>query len=112
MRRIGVWLAIGLLVLSVVYLLKPRAEKSRSESKLEPPAPSAERATPPEGRLNINTASTEELESLPGIGPVMATRIVEYREQHGPFTRPEDLMIIEGMGEKKYRALADVIRVD
>ena len=57
-------------------------------------------------RININTASDEELTDLPGIGPVLAGRIVEYREAHGPFAAPEDLIHVSGIGEKK---LADIL---
>jgi comEA protein len=124
MKRVGVWLTIGLLALSLVFLLKPRAGKKGSALAVEPltrPAEpttatergaAAEPAATSDERLNINTASVEELESLPGIGAVTAQRIVEFRENHGSFARPEDLMIIEGIGEKKYRALADLIRVE
>jgi len=112
MKRIGVWLMIGLLGLSLVYLLKPRPKEKKPEVEAQPLTPPAQASTPLEERLNINTASAQELESLPGIGPVTAERIVEYREKHGLFVRPEDLMIVEGIGEKKYRALADFIGVE
>ena len=49
---------------------------------------------------------------LPGIGAVIARRIIDYRERHGPFRRPEEIIIIEGFSEKKYRAIADRICVD
>ena len=52
--------------------------------------------------VNVNTASEEELaERLPGIGPALAARIVEYRELHGDFLAPEDLLEVKGIGEKK-----------
>jgi competence protein ComEA len=50
------------------------------------------------------------LEHLPGIGPVLAEKIVAYREDHGPFASPEDLMLVPGIGEAKYEALEDLIR--
>ena len=55
--------------------------------------------------LDINRASAEEFEKLPGIGPKMAAQIVAYRAKHGPFRRVEDLLIIKGMGNKKWNAL-------
>ena len=50
--------------------------------------------------ININTASEEELQEIPGIGPVLAKRIVEYREANGVFTSVEELQNVSGIGEK------------
>ncbi|MFY9607836.1 MAG: helix-hairpin-helix domain-containing protein [Blastocatellia bacterium] len=61
--------------------------------------------------VNLNTATAEEFERLPGIGEVMARKIVEYREQNGPFRRPEEIIIIDGFSERKYRAIADAVCV-
>ena len=53
------------------------------------------------GRLvDPNTASSSELQTIPGIGPVLAARIIEYRETVAPFTRPEDLLNVPGIGVK------------
>ena len=51
--------------------------------------------------INVNTASVDELVLLPGIGPATAKRIVEYREEHGPFRRIEDLMNVRGIGRER-----------
>lgn len=59
--------------------------------------------------VNVNTASQEELQSLPGIGEVIAQRIIEYRETHGPFQAPEDLLKVKGIGPKKLETLRDRI---
>ncbi|TYT22436.1 ComEA family DNA-binding protein [Dictyoglomus thermophilum] len=61
------------------------------------------------GKVNINTASKEELESLPGIGPTLAQRIIEYREENGVFTSAEDLLNVKGIGEKKLEKIKDQI---
>lgn len=53
------------------------------------------------GLVNVNTANQEELMTLNGIGEVIATRIIEYRQQHGPFTCAQDLLEVKGIGEKK-----------
>ncbi|MGC9359717.1 MAG: helix-hairpin-helix domain-containing protein [Anaerolineae bacterium] len=52
--------------------------------------------------VNINTASASELESLPGIGPVLAKRIVAYREANGPFARPVDILEVSGIGDTTF----------
>lgn len=62
-------------------------------------------------KINLNTASIEELEELPGIGPTLATRIVEYREKHGPFRKVEQLMNVSGIGIKKFESLKDKVRI-
>lgn len=59
--------------------------------------------------ININTARREELMRLPYVGSVMAERIVAYRSKHGPFKRPQDIIIIRGMSAKRYRAIARLI---
>lgn len=62
------------------------------------------------GRLvNINTASAEELETLPGIGPKLAQEIIKYRETYGPFKKKEDLKKVKGIGDAKFAALANQI---
>jgi len=67
---------------------------------------------PPTRRTNINTAPAEELEMLPGIGKALAQRIVEHRETYGPFRRPQHLIIVRGLSEKRFRALKNLITVD
>lgn len=56
--------------------------------------------------LDLNTATAKELEGLPGIGEVIAQRIIRHRERQGPFQRPEEVIIIEGVSETKYLAIA------
>lgn len=62
--------------------------------------------------ININTASAKELEKLPGIGEVMAERIIEHRQQHGRFRRTEHLMMVRGISDKRFRDMAGMITVD
>lgn len=61
------------------------------------------------GLININTATLEQLDSLPGIGPVIAQAIIDYRSEYGDFEIPEDLLHVPGIGEKKLNAILDLI---
>ena len=62
-------------------------------------------------RVDLNTASAAELEALPGLGPVYARRIIEYRQKHGPFTDPAQIKEVQGIGEVLYAQLAELITV-
>ena len=66
---------------------------------------------PAQGTVNINTASAEELQRIPGIGPAMAERILDFRKTSGKFTAPEDMLQISGIGEKKFAKMQPYIRV-
>ena len=61
--------------------------------------------------ININTANEKELDTLPGIGPAIARRIVEYRSSQ-PFTKIEDIMQVKGIGEKKFAKIKELITVE
>lgn len=60
--------------------------------------------------IALNTASAAELETLPGVGPVLAERIVSFRDQNGRFDVVEDLLEVPGIGEAKLAALRDLVR--
>ncbi len=62
-------------------------------------------------KVNINTANLSELDSLPGIGPAIAQRIIEYREQNGNFEKIEDLQNVKGIGDAKYEEIKDSVTV-
>ena len=63
------------------------------------------------GKVDINTAGEAELMTLPGIGQVLAQRIIAFRDEHGPFRRAEDLMKVKGIGEKSFQKLRVKITV-
>jgi len=62
--------------------------------------------------ININTASVDLLDSLPGIGPKLAQRIVDYRQEYGAFRDKEELTNVEGIGKEKLSAIYDLITVE
>lgn len=70
--------------------------------------PAAEGGTP---TLNLNTATAEQLETLPGIGPVTAQAIITWRTQHGSFTRVEELQEVDGIGPKTFDRIAPLVHV-
>lgn len=61
--------------------------------------------------VNINTADVSRLATLPGIGEKTAERIIQFRQKHGSFAYPEDLMKVKGIGEKTFENLKDRITV-
>ncbi len=61
--------------------------------------------------VNINTASAQQLESLPGIGPATAARIVDYRQKHGGFKKIEEIMNVRGIGEKLFLRMKSQLTV-
>lgn len=69
-------------------------------------------ATTPGGLVNINTASLQELDTLPGIGPVLAQRILDYRAANGPFGTVEDLQQVEGLGPGIFEKIKDLVTVE
>jgi competence protein ComEA len=61
--------------------------------------------------INLNTATLDQLESLPGIGPSLGQRIIDYREEHGPFRSVDDLLNVSGIGEKRLADLRSKVTV-
>lgn len=121
--RILIFLVIALLLGSVVSLYRHhRLERSPEISVSSPQvvdqadisdSTGDEKARKaPGGKLNINTASEGELQSLPGIGPQLAERIVTHRQAHGPFPSAHDITQVRGIGEKTYQRIRDSIVVE
>ena len=90
--------ALSLLALVCLCSIQPMLAASQTAK-----ASSATPAAPP--MVNINTAAAAELQTLPGVGPATAARIIEYREKNGLFKKLEELMNVRGMGEKTFLKL-------
>ncbi len=90
---------------------------ARTPTAAEQPAaaPGSTPAPPPAatlaGRININTASLEELDRLPHIGPALAQRIIDYRLQNGPFQATEEIKNVKGIGDAVFEEIKDLITV-
>ena len=87
--------ALFILAVALTWLMTPRQVRGDYEIKAAQPA---EAPVSPQV-VNINTAGVDELDSLPGIGPVLAQRIVDYRTAHGAFRSAEELTQVEGIGQ-------------
>jgi comEA protein len=98
--------ALFLVTAVSVRLLTPRA--AASQYTVEALTPSEETE---ENRVNINTASASELDALPGIGPVLAQRIIDRRTERGPFTSVEELLEVDGIGQATLDGLREFITV-
>ena len=112
----GEWVLLGLTGLFVCLLLglflqdrAAMAAPASAETALTVPV---EEVRPDPLPVNLNTADAEALTALPGIGEELAARIVEYREEHGPFKTVEDLTEVPGIGQGKLAALEGLAAVE
>ncbi len=102
-------LAAALLFFAAGYLVaqRPIADTVQILTSTNRDVPPAEEAA--RGLIDVNTAQALELADLPGIGPVLAERIVAYRAENGPFAVPEDLLDVSGIGPKKLEGIGAYI---
>lgn len=92
--------------------LKTAASAPASEAATSPsPTANSSNSSQPTGKININTATVSQLDSLPGIGPVYAQRIVDYRTASGPFTSLEQIQNVKGIGPKTFEKFKDLITI-
>lgn len=96
-------------ILSVLALATIVAAHPLAQSAAPPKAEA--RVAKPAVMINLNTATVAELQELPGIGAKTAARIVDYRQKKGPFKKIEELMNVQGIGEKSFLKLRSQISV-
>ena len=105
-------LLMFLAVAAMAAIPAAAAQQAKTSPAPAAKAARASKAAPaPTAPININTATQAQLESLPGVGPKAAQRILEYRKQHGNFKKVEDLMNVKGFGEKTFLKLKPMLTV-
>lgn len=87
------------------YIPLDKAVGSQNQSGNETPQQNQD------GKIDLNTATLQQLQLLPGVGEAIAQRIVDYREQNGGFKEIEELMNVSGIGEKKFEQLKPYVKV-
>lgn len=101
-RTLYALVAVALLLAAAQPLAQSTTSRTRSASAV---------AAKPAGPVNLNSATLEDLATLPGIGEKTAAKILEYREKNGPFKKVEELMNVQGVGEKSFLKLKPQITV-
>jgi len=120
-NHVGAFLVFGIMLGSGLLLIKA-SDKGEPIKITEPPVEKVQVKSTGEsvkevkgesisGLININTASQSELETLDGVGPKTAEKIIEYRETNGPFKSIEAIMDVNGIGEGKFAQMEDNISI-
>ena len=95
------------MMMAAIAAIALSAPALSAQSKAPAPKPAATTAAP----VNLNTATAEQLATIPGVGPKMAERIIDYRQKNGGFKKIEDLMNVSGVGEKSFLKMKPLITV-
>jgi competence protein ComEA len=97
-----------ILMAAILGVAVSAAVASAQSKATTPKAAATATATAP---VNLNTATVEQLATIPGVGPKMAERIIDYRQKNGGFKKVEDLMNVSGVGEKSFLKMKPLITV-
>ena len=117
MKKHSIWLLISVEIFLLALLLGFFLGRNSADSPVQigklPPATAEPAGSAPTeetiGKININTADLEELQLLPGIGEVLAQRIIDYRQEHGPFQSISELTNVSGIGLDRLDKIMDHI---
>jgi competence protein ComEA len=94
-------------MMAAILAIALGATAMSAQSKAQTPKATATATAP----VNLNTASADQLTTIPGVGPKMAERIIEYRQKNGGFKKVEDLTNVSGVGEKSFLKMKPLITV-
>ena len=97
-----------ILIAAILGIAVSAAAASAQNKATTPKAAATATATAP---VNLNTATVEQLATIPGVGEKMAERIIDYRQKNGGFKKVEDLMNVSGVGEKSFLKMKPLITV-
>lgn len=106
------WHLLAKLLSLLIYVYILLNLVSCAQKTFEPVSAPENQTQTSENAVNINTSTAEELEKLPRIGAELARRIIEHREKYGPFRHAEDLILVRGMSDKKFREIRNFVKVE
>ena len=115
MKNQGVWLLLIVMIIFASILIGFFLGRNTGRAEIQisklPQPTAASGTTQQTDKININTADVETLQKLPGIGPALAQRIVDFRETNGPFQTVTQLTSVSGIGVEKLNQILDYITV-